>query len=530
MAIRIVRNDAGNCVNFIGTTNPAYWNACLSAEVDASATDRINIINDIRTQQASGTVYEFYNIPYTEFVDADGSAFPTAASAAAYITEKANVATNTGQFTLSETDTLDFSLDSTKTTVLVDNGDSYSVNSIRAGENASGHIDILKHSGSTILFSDLRVSGCTVNSRAVDSNVTNAVNELNALFQQTGGSLGDAPSITSASSIALTEGDTLNYELIASDGVGFEWSGLPAGVTTVEGNTRKLIGGSELAVGTYNLRATAINYYGTASKDINLVVSAPAFSNTKSVSFANQDWMGANASLLEAELGRSSNGAGSGDAWSISLWFKGSTDTSNGQTIFYFGNDDVTNGGHMYLRYQGGNNRVRFRYGSGSNHLNFHSADNSIVDNTWHHIFIAYDGGTTGASSGDINSYYGRFSIYIDGSNAVPGGTWSESNYGWSSSIVGQNLRVGRYQSSQYLQGGCKVDELAIWGSDQTANIANIYNSGAVHNLSALATGPDHWWRMGDGDTYPNIQDNVGTAHFVMYNMTAADIVSDTPS
>lgn len=32
-----------------------------------------------------------------------------------------------------------------------------------------------------------------------------------------------------------------------------------------------------------------------------------------------------------------------------------------------------------------------------------------------------------------------------------------------------------------------------------------------------------------EGDTYPNIQDNVGTATFVMYNMTAADIVTDAP-
>ena len=529
MAIRIQRNDAGNCINFIGTTNPAYWNACLSAEVDESFSDRINVINDIRTQIENETIYEFYRIPFTEFVDADGSSFSTASECASYITSQANVATNTGRFVLSDTDTLDFTLDSTRTTILVSNGDSYGVNSIRAAGNTDFHIDILQHSGDVKLFSDLRVSGASIEGVAVNSDIRLAVNELNSFFQRTGGSLGDAPTITSASSIALTEGDTLNYELEATNGVGFEWSGLPAGVTTVEGNTRKLIGGSTLAVGTYEMRATAINYYGTTSKDIDLVVSTPPFSNTKSVNFENQDWLGANAALLDGILGRASNGAGSGDAWSISLWFKGSTDTSNGQTIFYFGDNDTTNGGHMYLRYQGGNNRIRFRYGSGSNHLNFHSPDNSINDNTWHHIFVAYDGGTTGASSGEINSYYGRFNIYIDGQDVVSGGTWSESNFGWSAGIDPDNLRVGRYQSSQYLQGGCKIEELAIWGSDQTANIADIYNLGSPFNLNTLATSPNHWWRMGDGDTYSTILDNVGTAHFVMYNMTAANIVTDAP-
>ena len=47
MTIKIVRNDAGNCVNFVGTTNPAYWNACLSAEVDSEDPNRINIINNV---------------------------------------------------------------------------------------------------------------------------------------------------------------------------------------------------------------------------------------------------------------------------------------------------------------------------------------------------------------------------------------------------------------------------------------------------------------------------------------------------
>ena len=76
---------------------------------------------------------------------------------------------------------------------------------------------------------------------------------------------------------------------------------------------------------------------------------------------------------------------------------------------------------------------------------------------------------------------------------------------------------------------GARIDEVALWGSDQSGNIADIYNSGNPHDLSELTTSPDHWWRMGDGDTFPNILDNVGNAHFVMYNMTAADIVTDAP-
>ena len=79
------------------------------------------------------------------------------------------------------------------------------------------------------------------------------------------------------------------------------------------------------------------------------------------------------------------------------------------------------------------------------------------------------------------------------------------------------------------MRSRCKVNELAIWDSDESSNVANIYNSGSTHDLSLLASAPAHWWRMGDGDTYPTIQDNIGTAHFVMYNMTVADIVSDVP-
>ena len=36
MAIKIKRNDAGNCIEFQGSSNPVYWNACLSGEVDST--------------------------------------------------------------------------------------------------------------------------------------------------------------------------------------------------------------------------------------------------------------------------------------------------------------------------------------------------------------------------------------------------------------------------------------------------------------------------------------------------------------
>ena len=128
---------------------------------------------------------------------------------------------------------------------------------------------------------------------------TEVCNALNAEFSATGGSDGVAPVITSATTVNLTEGDTLNYELVATNGVGYEWENIPSGVVNVEGNLRKLIGGSSLAAGTYNMTAKAVNYFGQDTETISLVVSSPPYSNTKSVNFQNQDYLGANASLLE---------------------------------------------------------------------------------------------------------------------------------------------------------------------------------------------------------------------------------------
>jgi len=364
------------------------------------------------------------------------------------------------------------------------------------------------------------------NGNAYGNNSTEVCDALNAIFSSSGTPTTSIPNITSTLAISLVEGETLNYELTADYGVGYEWDlSNVSGVTTVEGNIRKLVGGSSLASGTYNIPVKAINYNGEDSETVVLTVSTPPFANTKSIQFDNQDYAGANAALLDNILGRSGNGSGSSDAWTISFWVK-PTNSSSGRVIFYYGSNDTTNGGYIEIRLTSAN-KVRLQYGSNNNHIKI-LAPNALTVNTWQQITMTYDGGTTGASSGDINNYYSRFKIYVDGVNQTTNN--SNSNYGWSGAISGQNLRIAKLVSGNTLNGE-KIDELAIWDSDQSSNISDIYNSGVPFDFSTLATEPNHWWRMGDGDTYPNLQDNGTEANcvFVMYNMTSANIVNDVP-
>ncbi len=89
MTIRIVRNEAANCINFEGSSQPAYFNACLSA---STIGDTVHIKNDIRSAQIGEDFYEFSNIPYQQFQDKDGNSFASAQEAADYITVNGNVA------------------------------------------------------------------------------------------------------------------------------------------------------------------------------------------------------------------------------------------------------------------------------------------------------------------------------------------------------------------------------------------------------------------------------------------------------
>ena len=183
MAIRIVRNEQGNCINFYGSSNPTYWNACLSGEVDSTDPNTINVVNDIITSQTGTTQYEFFRVPYTEFVDAEGNGFADAQTTADYITQKANVVGLGGGGTDLTNQIVCFKLDDTSTSVMLDNGYSYGVNTIKAVDTGDGLITLQSQLGDIIHFTKLdHTNVCDGDGTAISGGLNDVINYLNELF------------------------------------------------------------------------------------------------------------------------------------------------------------------------------------------------------------------------------------------------------------------------------------------------------------------------------------------------------------
>ncbi|MCP4899841.1 MAG: LamG domain-containing protein [bacterium] len=353
------------------------------------------------------------------------------------------------------------------------------------------------------------------------------VNELNSIFTNSGSSTGNIPVITSNLTLNVNTGDPINYFVTADYGVTYEWETPPTGLSVTANNERNLIG-TLTSDGTYTIDVTAVNYYGTDVETLTIIAST-AYTNTKSVRFNNNDYCDATANTSNP-LYRASNGTGSSDAWTIAFWVKNGGDKNKEQTILMFGGSDQNNEGRVHVSMNGKNNEeyIRLHYGTNNNYLEFETPDETAEKNVWAHVIITYDGGTTGSASGSINDYYSRFAIYIDGVSQTL--NTDENNYGFSGEIVDEYFRLGRNGTSgNYLKKNSNIEELALWASDETANVSDIYNGGTPFDLTTLSSPPDHYWRMGDNDTFPTLSDNVGSLDFTMTNMSVVDIVNEVP-
>ncbi len=134
---------------------------------------------------------------------------------------------------------------------------------------------------------------------------------------------------------------------------------------------------------------------------------------------------------------------------------------------------------------------------------------NDFVTNQWQHVLVTRD------SSNNM-------SVFRNGSS-------------FGSSITLSNTltldSIFRFKSTQYALGSC--DELALWSSDQSANVSTIYNGGVPNDLTSLS--PLIWFRMGDNATWNGAtwtMTSVGTDTRIArsINMVEANRTTDVPT
>ena len=149
----------------------------------ATDANNVNVINDIESQNQPTRKEEISNEPYTSFVDKDGNGFADAQSCVDYINEKANVIGLTGDGIDLALQTICFTLDETNTSIMMDNGYAFGVNTIKAVEE-SGLIKIVSNNtdGTITHFYGLDHTLICVNGKSVSGGLNDVINTLNELF------------------------------------------------------------------------------------------------------------------------------------------------------------------------------------------------------------------------------------------------------------------------------------------------------------------------------------------------------------
>ena len=206
----------------------------------------------------------------------------------------------------------------------------------------------------------------------------------------------------------------------------------------------------------------------------------------------------------------------------ISAWIKAST-TFSTEPIFTKIKDD--NEG-IFLGVSG--NHIMFQNEAGSD--NYARFDYDHVDDEWHHVAVTFDG------SGADNA--AKVVMYLDGQSQTIefSGTFPSAT---DSDLSSKPLYIGarKYSTAFHPYQG-NIDEIAFWNDTLTGpEILQIYNGGSATldlsvnsgNYSSTAN-LQGWWRMGDGDTFPTIQDNSSNSNNgTMTDMASGAIEVDTP-
>tara|TARA_R110002051_G_C8668871_1_gene490102 strand:- start:201 stop:1301 length:1101 start_codon:yes stop_codon:yes gene_type:complete len=169
------------------------------------------------------------------------------------------------------------------------------------------------------------------------------------------------------------------------------------------------------------------------------------------------------------------------------------------------------------------NSGIWFRIGDGSTVKTLQLNNKGLTAESWHHVVLVLGNDAEGGNNIKI-------AMYVDG----------EEQYNVTEDIgmASATFNLGFSNAGKAWNG--HIDECAVWSSQLSEEaVGSLYNDGTPTDLDEADGAYDSvsdlvaWWRMGDGDTYPTIQDreDAGTEYdATMTNMTSGDIVADVPA
>ena len=235
--------------------------------------------------------------------------------------------------------------------------------------------------------------------------------------------------------------------------------------------------------------------------------STPAFTNTYSMLFDGVDEYAKGGSTFSTLNG--------GNKLTISMWVK-VTSLASSRILFHIPRN-TTAGNSQVLVWLRTTGQLDVSVSALTGFMR--SNTGVITAGSWYHILLCFDLSLTTAQK--IRPFVNGVDVF-NVANAL--GTTFPTSTG--------AIWLGEEANGYLAPFLGNMDEVAIWTSDQRANAATIYNSGVPSDLSQLATPPQHWWRMGDGDTFSTdwtFTDNAGSYNLTSVNMEVGDRSTDVP-
>ena len=197
---------------------------------------------------------------------------------------------------------------------------------------------------------------------------------------------------------------------------------------------------------------------GAGTRAVPAIPAGSSFTNTRSLSFDGSDDFILLSSAISFPLF---------EVFSLSAWVKPVSLSSNQGNIISSATDNSNKIGIASA------NQVQVKLGGSNSSINTTGGSNNFTTGAWQHILIT-------RNSSNIITVFRNGSAYDSSVTNANSGTYNS---------------IGKFKTTSFLNSS--LDEVAIFNTDQTANVSTIYNSGVPGDLSSLS--PLHWYRFEEG-------------------------------